>query len=351
MVSISKTERLLNLVSFLLKSRSPVNIEEIRHSVTGYCDSEASPASVDRQFERDKAALRELGVPLRFIPDDEPGGPGYIIPRDIYFLPRLELSPAEAAVLSVAGRFALTGAAGPVSDALRSALRKLQFDSPIPGDIRETAEEHFLFHRARATGSAREQALLRELTSAVLARRVVRFSYYAMGSNKTSRRTVAPYGLGFSNGHWYLAGRDHKREAVRVFRVDRIKSEVTRLHRDGTRPEFEVPPDFQIQDHVGVPPWLFGKAERVKVRIRFDAEIAFMVRLRPAPGDKWQEHRDGSITLTRQASNLDSLLNWVLGFGRRAEVLEPPEFRKHVCQALREVAAMHSRRTGRKVAR
>ena len=70
-----------------------------------------------------------------------------MIPREAYFLPRLQLTPSEAAILALAGRFLLAGAAGPVSDALRSALRKLQFDSPIPGEIRETAEEHFLFHR------------------------------------------------------------------------------------------------------------------------------------------------------------------------------------------------------------
>ena len=345
MATISKTERLLNLVSFLLKLRRPVGISEIRESVTGYRDSEGSAATVERRFERDKAALRELGVPLKFVGDDEAGGPGYVIPRDAYFLPRIELSPSEAAILTVAGRFALAGAAEPVADAMQSALRKLQFDSPLAGDVRETAEERFLFHRKRATGDAQEQANLRALTSAVLGRCAVRFTYYAIGHDRVTRRVVEPYGLGFSDGHWYLVGHDRDREDVRVFRVDRIRGEAKRVHRDATRPEFDVPTDFRVRDHVGVPPWLFGKAERVKVRMRFDADVAFMVRLRPTPGDKWEEHADGSVTLTRQASHLDSLLNWVLGFGQRVQVLDPPEFRDRVVEALRAVAAAHSGRS------
>lgn len=344
MAAIPKTERLLNLVSFLLKLRRPVGLAEIRGSVEGYRDAEVSAASIERRFERDKASLRELGIPLTFVNEEEPGGPGYLIPRNAYFLPRIELSSAEAAILSAAGRFALAGAGGPVSNALESALRKLQFDSPIPGEVRETAEERFLFHRKRATGSAREQANLRALTAAVLARRAVRFTYYAIGQDRVGRRVIEPYGLGFSDGHWYMAGRDRDREAVRVFRVDRIRGEVGRVHPESTRPEFEVPADFQIADHIGVPPWLFGKAERVSVRMRFDADVAFMVRLRPAPADEWREHGDGSITLTRRASNLDLLLNWVLGFGHHVEVLGPPEFRRRVAEALRAMAGTHAGR-------
>lgn len=343
MAGIRKRERLLNLVSFLLKSRRPVGLEEIRTSVMGYEPAGRTPPTVERLFERDKATLRELGVPLKFLGENEPGGPGYVIPRNVYFLPNIQLSSSEAAILATASRFALTGAAGPVSDALKAALRKLQFDSPIPGRIRQTAEEHFLFHRREATADAGEQAKLRELTAAVLARRAVRFTYYAIGQDRVARRVMEPYGIGFADGHWYLVGRDRGRKAIRVFRVDRIRDAVKRVHPDAARAEFEVPRDFAVKDHIGVPPWLFGQTRRTAVCMKFDPEIAFMVRLRPVPGDKWQRHKDGSVTLTRYATNLDALLNWVLGFGRHVEVLDPPEFRSRVIGTLRAIASAHGK--------
>ena len=357
MAVITKSERLLNLVSFLLKSRQPVSFAKIRESVVGYRDERENRTSLERRFERDKAALRELGVPLKFEAEGEAGATGYVLPREAYFLPHIQLSPSEAAILALAGRFLLTGAAGPVSDALRSALRKLQFDSPIPGQIRETAEEHFLFHRLSAPADVQNQANLRQLTTAVLNRRSVQFSYYAIGNDRLERRTVEPYGIGFSNGHWYLVANDRARKDIRVFRTDRIRGAVARLHLDSLQPEYELPSGFRVQDHVGVPPWLFGKATRTAVRIRFDADVAFMVRLRPTPGDRWEESQeraaycarpDGSAILTRQATHLDSLLHWVLGFAHHAEVLDPPEFRGRVAEALRAMAEAHGKEVGRK---
>jgi len=341
MASISKGERLLNLVSFLLKSRRPVTPAEIRDSVVGYRDEQLSASSMERRFSRDKAALRELGVPLKFIAEGDPEGSGYVIPRDTYFLPHLPLSTAEAAILAVAGRFALAGAAGPVSDALQSALRKLQFDANIPGEIRETAEERFLFHPISAEGNKSERENLRALTLAVLNRHAVRFSYYAIGQDRVERRTVEPYGVGFSEGHWYLVGHDRKRKEIRVFRADRIRGEVRRVHEDAGSPEFEVPADFRVQDHVGVPPWMYGKAAPVEVKVRLDADVAFMVRMRPAPDDRWEDQPDGSAILRRKASNPDALVSWVLGLGGHARVIDPPEFRERVRRALRAMAAAH----------
>jgi len=343
MAKISKSERLLNLVAFLLKSRRPVTPGEIRRCVLGYEESAGTSAgAVERKFERDKATLREIGVPIKYVPEDHPGGPGYTIPRDAYFLPRIEFSPSEASLLAVAGRYALAGTAGPVSEALDSALRKLQFDSPIPGEARETAEEHFLFQASPAQSDPRMAARLRELTAAVLNRRAVRFTYHAMADDRTRRRIVEPYGLGFAEGHWYLVAYDRRRKGVRSFRVDRIQGEVKRVHPYATRPEYAVPDDFRIQDYLGVPPWLFGSKKKTTVRIRFDSDVAFMVRLRPAPGDEWEDAPDGGGTLTRRVTNPNALLPWTLGFGRHAVVLDPPEFRSLVIERLREIAARHA---------
>src|SRR5205814_4718780 len=57
---VSKTERILNLVSFLLKERRPVPWREIAGRVVGYDDG-SDPKSLERRFERDKSALKEMG--------------------------------------------------------------------------------------------------------------------------------------------------------------------------------------------------------------------------------------------------------------------------------------------------
>ena len=111
------------------------------------------------------------------------------------------------------------------------------------------------------------------------------------------------------------------------------------MHRTAPRP----PQKWQLSP---LPPQPGIKPKPIRpiitaVRIRFDSDVAFMVRLRPTPGDRWEENPGGAAILTRQAAHLDSLLHWVLGFAHHAEVLDPPEFRSRVAAALRAMAEKH----------
>src|SRR4051794_35826565 len=64
-----RTERLVNLVLCLLSTRQFLTAERIRDAVPGYeAEPGDDPIKADdafkRKFERDKADLRELGIPL-----------------------------------------------------------------------------------------------------------------------------------------------------------------------------------------------------------------------------------------------------------------------------------------------
>src|ERR1700730_16068037 len=61
-----------------------------------------------------------------------------------------------------------------------------------------------------------------------------------MSRGAESVRTVDPYSLYFQSSQWYLVGRDHDRDAMRVYRVSRIRGEIrfaTRRERDFRYPE------------------------------------------------------------------------------------------------------------------
>ena len=63
-VKISKTERLLNLISFMLRTPRPVPFSQIAGHVVGY-DDEARIDSIEKRFDRDKAELRNMGIPVK----------------------------------------------------------------------------------------------------------------------------------------------------------------------------------------------------------------------------------------------------------------------------------------------
>src|SRR5262245_64090616 len=98
-VSRTRTERLVNLVICLLSTRRFLTAAQIAATVPGYEHNAADPReheAFQRKFERDKADLRDLGVPLETgtasVFDSEPG---YRIARPDYALPDLHPAPDE----------------------------------------------------------------------------------------------------------------------------------------------------------------------------------------------------------------------------------------------------------------
>ncbi len=80
---------------------------------------------------------------------------------------------------------------------------------------------------------------------------------------------VAPVGLWFRFGHWYLVAWDVEREGVRTFRVDRIDGDVTR----GETGSGTVPDGVQVDVKAALPdePWEAEGDDAVAMRVRVDA--------------------------------------------------------------------------------
>jgi proteasome accessory factor B len=333
---VEKTERLLNLVSCLLAARTPVPFSEIRGNVVGYDDG-ADPEAMEKRFDRDKAELRALGVPIEYVAMDKHGNSGYGIRKDRYFLPEISLSMEEALVLAVLHRVASEGGAA-LGPNLLSALQKVSADSPLGEGLQASLAEQHAFGLRPGRGAHEEHAALEVLTGAVLRGRRVRFRYYGIDRDEVSDREVEPWGLGYNRGHWYLAGHDLDREAMRTFRVDRIRGRV-RIGVPATHP---VPKDFDVQEHVGRSPWEFaGDRQPVKARIRFDPAVAWMVKENLRGGESFREEADGSGVLTLKARDRTALLRFVLKHGRLARVVAPTALGDEAGEIVRRTLSHH----------
>ena len=163
-------------------------------------------------------------------------------------------------------------------------------------------------------------------------RRTVRVRYRSW-RGESSQRDVDPYGLVFEHGRWYLAGRDHLREAVRVFRVDRVAGV------DPTRRPFEPPPDFDAVAHVqrslARVPW------RWRVAVLLDLPAAEARRRVPPSIGEVEERGEGALLRVR-AERLDGVARALVGLGCGFTVLEPQELRaelERLAARLTELAA------------
>ena len=301
---MTRIERLINLIIALLETTRPLSAEEINRRVAGY--GQDNYDSFRRAFERDKDELRGMGIPIEVRKIDllDEHSDGYIIDKDRYYLPDLELEPDELAALQLA-RDAVTNGR---SEADRG-LMKISVDSqaaPVEGP-------------QVAWGDDIRQPALSSIYEAQLERRPISFEYQRASGERT-RRTLEPYGLVNRRGHWYVVGNDIVRSDMRAFRISRIQGKVSIV--DGT---YEIPVGFDAQAHLSAEAYEIGEQHGDAI-VRFDESLAWWVEqnLSSAPRTHTEEE---SVEVTLPVGNLDALVSWVIGFGAAVEVIAPPEAR------------------------
>ncbi|MFA4965682.1 MAG: WYL domain-containing protein [Thermoleophilia bacterium] len=323
-----KLVRRLSLVALLLSRRGqPVSVSEIRSRVEGY--PTMTEEAFKRRFYEDRAELAGLGIEIAAEADAAADGEVYRLPASAYYLPPLELSGQEltalAACLTVLEeRFAY-------SRPLRLALLSLAQGRP---ELLADAETPPL---TVVPETAAVPAVLPRLQAAIAERKTVKFVYYAIGRDEEMERTVDPYGLQLMSGEWYLAGRCHRRAAVRTFRLSRIRSRVT--HATRAPHDFATPEGFDIATHRDRPAWRLGEP-RGTARIRVDAALAWWVEAHWAHCGRVEHLGGGAIVFETGYADARPLLGWVLGLADAAELLEPVELREQLRGQLRRVTAL-----------
>lgn len=240
----------MNLLIALRAARGWTDRDDLRRSIADY--AELDDSAFDRQFSRDKAALEAMGIAISTTSWDDPftGGTGYGYRIDDagYALTQIDFTPAEAAVVSVTQ--SLLADTALESDA-RSALNKLRglgegFDADSAADTgSRTAGAPFAAVPAHVAGTA-----FAGLLRAIEARRTVAFDYRRPGA-QTSRRTLEPYALLTRGDRSYVVGRDVDRDAVRTFRLTRIRGRILSAprRRDG---DYDVPEGFDAAAHTNL---------------------------------------------------------------------------------------------------
>jgi proteasome accessory factor B len=307
-------ERLVNLTVALLETRRPLTYRELRQRTREYQQSD--PESARRQFERDKDALRSLGVPIETADVAHEDERGYRIDRRRYELPDIALTGEEVAALALAVKLA-------GEDRSRLALAKLAARAPDPAEL-DAAGAPEVAVAVDPIGDALADALVRHL--------VLRF-VYRTASGESATRTVDPYAVVQRRGAWYLVARDHDRDAQRAFRLDRIEG---RMRTVGTPGAFTPPEDLDLAAAVAGP-----EAERVEVDLAVDPVARWAVEARggqptgEVTGDGWAVLRVPGVDRVRDRS-------WLLGLGDEVEVLAPADLRAEVADTLRTIAAAHA---------
>jgi predicted DNA-binding transcriptional regulator YafY len=146
---------------------------------------------------------------------------------------------------------------------------------------------------------------------------------------------VEPYTLALYKKGLYLVGLSHEHGAVRTYGLDIV----TDVERHPGEP-FDYPADFDPAAHLAGP---FGmiRGPQERVVVRFDPSMRRVVTRRTWHPTQRFRDVDGKVEMTLDPHGWEEMVSWVLGFGEKAEVVEPPAMRERVAKAARAMAGIY----------
>jgi proteasome accessory factor BC len=372
-----KLIRQLSLISYLMAERRPVTALEIRRDVEGY--SGMNEDAFARRFYADRSELDSLRIQLTVErpADGAAEQENYSLRPENFHLPAIAFTDKELAALQTAltlldGEFAY-------AEPLRLALQQITWGRPSP--LHAPEQSSVALGITASAGGAELSARLAKVETAIFRHKTILFDYYTMERDQVSPRRVDPYHLLFQGGQFYLLGYSHEREAVRVFRLTRIRGKVsfaTKAEHDFRRPDDFDPrayasrADWQLGDEQGIAEVLIG--ERIAWQIerhfgRFGEIRATASAEGTGAGTNGAgAHRDstqvpgngsraagkgvaayrnggaaGDVVFRTPYSSERTIVSWVLGLGPNARLTAPPVLVREYRRRLKLLAERHAK--------
>lgn len=324
-LSVPVEERLFSLVLALVATEGGLTKEGILSTVQGYRQRYRpghDNASLERQFERDKDDIRELGIPLETVVHDHDDGntqnARYRIPKGEYDLPAgIEFTAEEVTLLGLA---ATVWREGSLSEGSQRALTKIKSQG-----VQELDPVIGVAPRIRTRESAFEP-----IRNALEKHMVVSFPYLKPGETSAQRRTVAPLALVQHSGRWHVYAIDEDTGERRTFLLSRMVASPRSTGRTFTPPDEESFSDTALRSLENV--W---ESNTASVRVRPDSYAWYQLSRRSGAGFE----RPGVIRL--HYTDVSIMADELASFGPEAQVLAPQVLRQAVIERLSALSDVH----------
>jgi predicted DNA-binding transcriptional regulator YafY len=266
-----------------------------------------------RTLHRYMSMLDEMGIPI--YTERGPYG-GFSLMRG-YKMPPLIFSPQEAVALALGTQSTNQIWGELYHEASLSALSKLEHVLPDE-QLREMR-----WAQQKLVSSGFQRLPIREMEPALICIRQalkenhkLHLEYQSAQAVQSSQRTVHPYHLLHHAGLWYLIAWCELRQSIRAFRLDRIRN------LQDTAETFQPPQDFDVQQFINSG-FLYQKI--YTIRMRFEAEFAYLARNYSSTWDTLTEEADGSVTVDFSAPDLMMAASMVSSYGPSVQVIQPQE--------------------------
>lgn len=166
------------------------------------------------------------------------------------------------------------------------------------------------------------------IIQAILDQKTIRAIYHTQSRNVQSERLIDPYYLVPRDHRFYLIGYCHTAEAIRTFRISRLK-EVTITENIFDKSGFNLKNYMKNT-------WSIERGEKqIKFKVKFYEDIARYIKEEEMfISPKMKDLPDGGLLFEVVLNDDREFLNWLNQFGPSAEILEPVSYRNDMKERL-----------------
>lgn len=285
-----------------------------------------------RTIYRDLEALKASGFPLEESGKSDDQGARWRLERQAKAHHHLALSSRELLGLYMARSVFSPLKETPFYEDLVTSFQKIEekLGQKAHGFLQEL-EQDVQFEPGPRWGLGIDADVMETVRSACNERQMLRIQYSSVNSGQTSWREVGPHYLYFAKGSFYLVAEDIMVKTVKTFAVPRIKAST--MLEQPYQGDITSPGEF-FQSSFGV----FRGSDPIQIKVRFGQKIASYIKER-----RWHDSQsvtevdNGSIEVSMKLSVTPELVQWILGFGAQAKVLEPIDLVREIQKHAREI--------------
>jgi proteasome accessory factor BC len=176
-----------------------------------------------------------------------------------------------------------------------------------------------------AAGGGDDAEVARIVNEAIAARRILELQYYKENEDQFTKRSVEPYRLENGKEGWYVECFDLGREAIRHFKLDRVK--------EATLSEETFEPRPEVEELAGVEGWMTdGEVPTAQIaRVWVSPERARWLR---EERTVVEELADGAVVVEVPYAGTSWLVREILRGAGDLVVLEPDDARSAIAKEL-----------------
>ncbi len=169
-----------------------------------------------------------------------------------------------------------------------------------------------------------DEDVFTKIFEAIRTHHSISFGYRSLSQTTHSPHSgVEPYKVYCHKGDWYVVAYSQSKQRFNTYTLSRMKN-IVLCESFTPDPAYEkkvhIDPNFGIWNNDSKP---------IKIELLFDKSInTYILERTWHKNQKCRQEKDGSVYLSFQSNQIQETLFWVLRFGSKVKILNPPELKE-----------------------